>query len=83
MSADSAAVVSIDPALGPAKVAELLSVTPHHLWRLRQKGAFPEPDLELPGRPGANPRWRASTVQRWLDEQQAATTRRGDHDGDQ
>lgn len=69
-------MLTLDPALGPREVAAALSVTPQRLWRLRTAKVFPGPDLVLPGRSGQSPRWRLSTVQAWLDEQQQAASRR-------
>lgn len=60
--------------MSAAEVAETLSCTRVTFYRLRRDGKFPPPDLFLPGRPGDArlQRWRAATVARWIDEQQAA-----------
>ena len=49
--------------LTPDQMIELLGVSSRTLWRLRSKGAIPQPVKY-----GGNVRWRGVDVQRWLDE---------------
>jgi len=47
-------------------VAKLLSCSPRTVWRLRDRGAIPQPLILGAGLV----RWRRATLLRWLDEMQ-------------
>ncbi|WP_422932229.1 helix-turn-helix transcriptional regulator [Singulisphaera sp. PoT] len=56
-----------EPLLTLDGVAAMLNAGRRTVERLRSDGDFPKPDLNL----GVSPRWRASTIDRWIDEQAA------------
>lgn len=73
MSADTPAVLQVDPALRVKDVAPAIGFSPMGFYRLRRAKRFPEPDLHLPSlKNGADPipAWYASTVRRWLAQQE-------------
>mgnify|MGYP001030028654 CR=1 FL=1 len=55
-------------------VARLLSCSPRTVWRLRARGAIPQPFILSSG----VVRWRKSTILRWLDECEATQGRPSD-----
>jgi len=58
--------------LDVAAVAQLLTVSTRHVWRLVDRGEFPKP-LSV----GAKlKRWSRATVLAWIEEQTATTSRR-------
>ena len=54
--------------LSRREVAAIFGVSVVTLWRMVRRGMFPAPFRISPGRVG----WRASTVERWIDQQEAA-----------
>lgn len=65
--------ISITPAVpsievvSPRLVAELLGhISLTTLWRMRQRGEFPEPVRLSPGRCG----WRRTDIEAWLTERE-------------
>lgn len=57
-----------DELLTMTEVCEWIKTSERTLQTWRQRGLFPEPDVNV----GKTIRWRRSTVLRWLDEQAAA-----------
>ncbi|WP_422932201.1 helix-turn-helix transcriptional regulator [Singulisphaera sp. PoT] len=55
----------IDPLFSVDALAKLLVTTRRSIDRMRSSGRLPEPDLYV----GKMPRWRASTIDRWIGEQ--------------
>jgi predicted DNA-binding transcriptional regulator AlpA len=60
----------IEPMLTLDDVASLLACSRRTAERLKSGGTLPRPDLHV----GRMPRWRASTVARWIDDE---ATRQG------
>jgi hypothetical protein len=58
--------VLIEPLLTVTDLADVLRTTRRSIERLRAAGRVPSPDLYLGKR---QPRWRAETIRRFLDEQ--------------
>lgn len=56
---------SVDALLGPAQVCVALGLSVRKLNGMVSAGEFPGPDLRLGDR---SPRWRSSTVNRWIEE---------------
>jgi predicted DNA-binding transcriptional regulator AlpA len=58
--------------LDVAAVAQLLGVSPRHVWRMADAGEFPRPVAV-----GAKlKRWLRAAVLTWIESQTAATSRR-------
>ena len=58
--------------LDVSAVAQLLAVSPRHVWRLADSGDFPKPVAI-----GAKlKRWPRSVVLAWIEDQTPATSRR-------
>jgi predicted DNA-binding transcriptional regulator AlpA len=66
---------AIDPGmrlLRTEDVAKVLRITKRYLCVLRAAGRFPQADAYV----GRGPRWKETTVQKWLDAGGCRTTRR-------
>ena len=63
----------IDRILLTGAVVEMLSLSRPTVWRMIKKGTFPPPLQLSPRRIG----WRASTIEKWLAEREAAENVRG------
>ena len=59
--------------LSRVQVAESISVSVTTLWRMWNSGRFPPPIQLSAGRIG----WCSTAVQRWKDEREAASRKRG------
>lgn len=60
----SALPPGVDALLTPEAVAAALSCTLREFRRRRTTGSFPPPDSPA----GKKPKWRVSTVNRWIEE---------------
>jgi|GEM_PF-2979406 len=56
---------TVEPMLTLTGVKNMLSAGRRSVERLRSQGKFPKPDLHI----GVSPRWRVSTINRWIDQQ--------------
>ena len=61
------AIASSVHVLSPRELARALGCSLPTLWRMRQRGDFPEPLRISPGRVG----WRESDVAAWLEQRAA------------
>jgi predicted DNA-binding transcriptional regulator AlpA len=59
------AVPVLEPHVSVTQICAALGVSRRFIEQLRVKGAFPPPDVML----GRAPRWRVSTIQRFLSQQ--------------
>jgi hypothetical protein len=57
---------SVEPLLSRRDLADVLRTSLRSLDRLAAAGKLPRPDMHLTAR---QPRWKAATIQRWIDDQ--------------
>jgi predicted DNA-binding transcriptional regulator AlpA len=65
----------IEPLLTKADLVRILQLSSRTLDRMRSTGAVPRHDLML----GKGPRWRASTIRRWLESGAIKADKRPGH----